>query len=147
MTEPAALITRPIRRAFPGRAEQISRARDFTRRVLGSCSVTDEAVLLVSELATNALAHTTTGDGGQFDVTIYRDETSVLIGVTDNGSDKTPAPGTLDPESETGRGLGLVELIAYRWGHCGGKHGRTVWFELKGPRGFASKGQGHCGTV
>jgi len=56
MTEPVALVTRPIRRAFPGRAEQISRARDFTKRVLGSCSVTDEAVLLVSELATNALA-------------------------------------------------------------------------------------------
>jgi len=130
MTEPVALVTRPIRRAFPGRAEQISRARDFTKRVLGSCSVTDEAVLLVSELATNALAHSTTGDGGQFDVTIYRDETSVLIGVTDNGSDKTPAPGALDSESETGRGLGLVELIAHRWGHCGGKHGRTVWFEL-----------------
>lgn len=85
---------------------------------------------LVSELATNALEHTATGDGGQFEVTIHRDETSLLIGVTDNGSDSTPAPGTLDPEAETGRGLGLVQLIAHRWGHCGGKHGRTVWFEL-----------------
>src|SRR6266568_552185 len=88
---------------------------DGSARILASCSVADEAVLLVSELATNALEHTTTGDGGQFEVTIYRDETTVLIGVTDNGSDKTPARCTLDPESETGRGLGLVELIAHRW--------------------------------
>ena len=127
------LTARPKRRAFPGRADQITLARDFTKRVLGPCPVADAAVLLVSELATNALEHTSTGNGGQFEVTIYRDETSLLIGVTDNGSGKTPAPGTLDPESETGRGLGLVELLAHRWGHCGGKHGRTVWFELIDP--------------
>jgi serine/threonine-protein kinase RsbW len=127
------LTARPKRRAFPGRADQITRARDFTKRVLGSSPVVDDAVLLVSELATNALEHTSTGNGGQFEVTIYRDKPSLLIGVTDNGSDRTPAPGTLNPESETGRGLGLVELIAHRWGHCRGKHGRTVWFELIEP--------------
>jgi hypothetical protein len=57
--------------------------------------------------------------------------TSLLIGVSDNGSVKAPEPGPLDPESETGRGLGLVDLIADRWGYCGGEHGRTVWFELR----------------
>jgi hypothetical protein len=41
-----------------------------------------------------------------------------------------PAPGNLDAASETGRGLGLVEVLSQRWGHCGGRHGRTVWFEL-----------------
>ena len=60
------LTTRPIQRTFPGRADQIARAREFTKRVLGPCPVSDEAVLLVSELATNALEHTSTGDGGQF---------------------------------------------------------------------------------
>lgn len=127
------LTARPKRRAFPGRADQITRARDFTKRALGTSPVADDAVLLVSELATNALEHTSTGNGGQFEVTIYRNETSLLIGVTDNGSAKAPEPGPLDPESETGRGLGLVELVAHRWGHCGGKHGRTVWFELIDP--------------
>ena len=83
------------------------------------------------ELATNALEHTSTGDGGQFQVTICRTGTSLLIGVSDSGSDKTPASGPLDLESETGRGLGLVELIADRWGYCGGEHGRTVWFEIQ----------------
>jgi anti-sigma regulatory factor (Ser/Thr protein kinase) len=119
-----------MQRTFPGRADQIARAREFTKRVLGRCPVTDEAVLLVSELATNALEHTSTGDGGQFQVTICRNGMSLLIGVSDNGSAKTPEPGPLDPGSETGRGLGLVELIADRWGYCGGEHGRTVWFVL-----------------
>jgi serine/threonine-protein kinase RsbW len=130
MTEPKVLTARPMQRTFPGRADQIARAREFTKRVLGACPVTDEAVLLVSELATNALEHTSTGDGGQFQVTICRNGTSLLIGVSDSGSDKTPAPGPLDPESETGRGLGLVELIAERWGYCGDQHGLTVWFEV-----------------
>jgi anti-sigma regulatory factor (Ser/Thr protein kinase) len=128
---PETLITRPKRRAFPGRPDQIAHARDFTRRVLGPCPVLDEAVLLVSELATNALEHTSTGDGGQFQVTICRNATSLLIGVSDNGSAKAPEPGPLDPESETGRGLGLVELIAERWGYCRDQHGLTVWFELQ----------------
>jgi two-component sensor histidine kinase len=91
----------------------------------------DEAVLLVSELATNALEHTATGDGGQFDVIVLRCETSLMVGVSDNGSVKIPAPCALDPESENGRGLGLVELVADRWGHCGSRSGRTIWFELR----------------
>lgn len=129
MTE-LLLTARPKQRAFPGRADQIAHARDFTKRMLGPCRMTDEAVLLVSELATNALEHTSTADGGQFRVTVCRYATSLLIGVSDNGSAKTPEPGPLDPESETGRGLGLVELIADRWGYCGGEHGRTVWFTI-----------------
>jgi serine/threonine-protein kinase RsbW len=130
MTEPLLLTARPMQRAFPGRADQIARAREFTKRVLGPCPAVDEAVLLVSELATNALEHTSTADGGQFRVMICRNATSLLIGVSDNGSAKTSEPGSLDPESETGRGLGLVELIADRWGYCGGEYGRTVWFTM-----------------
>jgi hypothetical protein len=57
-----------------------------------------------------------------------------MIAVTDNGSDKVPVCGVLDPEAEAGRGLGLVEFIAERWGHCGGPHSSTVWFELVWPK-------------
>ena len=131
MTEPRVLAARPVQRTFPGRADQIAHAREFAKRVLGPYPLADEAVLLVSELATNALEHTSTGSGGQFQVTICRTGTSLLIGVSDCGSDKTPAPGPLDPESETGRGLGLIELMAERWGYCGDQHGLTVWFELQ----------------
>jgi serine/threonine-protein kinase RsbW len=125
------LTTRPRQRVFPGRADQIARARDFTRRAIEPCPVLDEAVLLVSELATNALEHTATRNGGQFQVTVCCGDTSLTIGVSDNGSGQTPHAELPDPESENGRGLGLVELIADRWGHSGGRHGRTVWFELR----------------
>jgi anti-sigma regulatory factor (Ser/Thr protein kinase) len=131
MTQPAVLTARPQRRTFPGRPDQVALARDFTRRAVGSCPVLDEAVLLVSELATNALEHTASGLGGSFDVTVLCGQNMLMIAVTDNGSDKIPAPGGLDPASETGRGLELVSLIAARWGQRGGRHGRTVWFELR----------------
>jgi hypothetical protein len=127
----AVLMARFKRRVFPGRTEQIAQARDFTRRVLAPCPVLDEAILLASELAANAVAHTVTGSGGHFDVTIYRAETSVVIAVRDEGSDDAPAARPLDKMAEDGRGLGLVELIADRWGHCGNEHGRTIWLQLR----------------
>ena len=127
----AVLTARSKRRVFPGRTDQIAKARDFTRRVLAPCPVLDEAILLASELAANAVAHTVTGSGGHFDVTIYRAETLVGIAVRDEGSDNAPAARPLDEMAEDGRGLGLVELIADRWGHCGNEHGRTIWLQLR----------------
>jgi len=70
----------------------------------------------VSELATNALVHSASGAGGQFDVTVLGGGSAALIAVTDRGSDQVPAPREIDPEAETGRGLEFVELIADRWG-------------------------------
>jgi serine/threonine-protein kinase RsbW len=99
----------PKHRAFPGRPNQIARARDFTRRVLGPCPVLDEAILLVSELATNAVEHTATGDAGNFHVTIHQGDSSLLIAVTDDGSDNVPVPAhPSDTRTETGRGLELM---------------------------------------
>lgn len=131
MAEPAVLAVRPKRRSFPGRPDQVAVARDFISRTLGSVPVVDEAVLLVSELTTNALQHTATGAGGTFDVTVLVRDGSALIAVTDGGSERKPLAASAGPESEAGRGLGLVDIIADRWGHSGGRHGRTVWFELR----------------
>ncbi|MBO0807435.1 MAG: ATP-binding protein [Actinobacteria bacterium] len=119
---------------FPGRANQIAHARDFARRTLAACPALDDAVLLVSELATNAVEHTDTGNAGNFQVSIYQRETSLLIAIKDDGSGTSPTTCRVDALAECGRGLGLVELIANRWGHCGDERGRTVWFELRWKR-------------
>jgi two-component sensor histidine kinase len=91
----------------------------------------DEAVLLTSELCTNALQHTASGNGGSFEVTIYRAESALRVEVRDDGAATTPAIQTLDEDSEDGRGLEIVSLIADRWGQCGDEYGRTVFFELR----------------
>ena len=58
----AAAIIRPRRRVFPGSAEQVGRARQFVGQVLGECPAADDAVLLTSELVTNAVTHTAFAD-------------------------------------------------------------------------------------
>jgi serine/threonine-protein kinase RsbW len=123
-------LTRPIRRTFPGRPDQIARARDFVRRHARCCPALDDAVLLTSELCTNTVQHTATANGGTFEVTIYRAADSLRIEVRDDGAETIPVADRLDDLSEDGRGLEIVALIAHRWGQRGDAYGHTVFFEL-----------------
>ena len=126
----AAAVIRPRRRVFPGAGSQVGRARLFVGDVLDGCPVADDAVLLTSELVTNAIAHTASGMGGKVIVTVYRADTRVRVDVKDDGSDQAPVVHPVGEDRESGFGLGLVELMADRWGHCGGRRGRVVWFML-----------------
>lgn len=106
-------------------------------RALDGCPAADTSVLLTSELVTNAIRHTHTGKGGSFEIIVWRGLTAVCIAVLDSGSDEKPDlsngkanawnPG---PLGETGRGLTLVDALATRWGHEGGRGGRALWFRL-----------------
>jgi anti-sigma regulatory factor (Ser/Thr protein kinase) len=127
----AAAVIRPRRRIFPGVSSQVGRARLFVGNVLDGCPVTDEAVLLTSELVTNAIAHTASGKGGKVIVTVYRADTRIRIEVQDDGSDQAPVMHPAGEARESGFGLELVELMADRWGHRGGRRRRVVWFMLE----------------
>jgi anti-sigma regulatory factor (Ser/Thr protein kinase) len=122
---------RPKRRILPGTGEQVRQARLFVRHALGDCPVVDDAVLLVSELATNAIAHTASGHGGKYLVTVYRDQGRARVEVLDGGSDKVPEVRSREDGRESGNGLALIDRIATRWGHRGGPRQRVVWFELE----------------
>jgi serine/threonine-protein kinase RsbW len=124
-------LTLPIRRTFRGEQGQVASARDFVKRAVDGCPMLDEAVLLSSELCTNALLHTASGQGGSFDVTVFRGHDSLRVEVRDDGSENVPAIRGLDKFSEQGRGLALVDLIATRWGQNGDELGRSVFFELR----------------
>ena len=121
-------------RSFGGRSDQVAAARNFVRQALGSLPVLDEAVLLTSELCANALQHTRSGSGGTFTVTVVREADRARIEVRDGGASQVPAANASDAASERGRGLGLVEALADRWGR-GGQSGRTVFFALTWVRG------------
>jgi anti-sigma regulatory factor (Ser/Thr protein kinase) len=127
--KPGGYVVR-VRRAFRGDRDQIACVREFVREALGPVPVLDEAVLLASELSTNAITHTASSDG-TFDVTIGRRLHSVRIEVRDAGSGGVPVARPQDGMAEDGRGLGLVELLADRWGHTGDESGRSVFFELR----------------
>jgi two-component sensor histidine kinase len=109
----------------------VARARLFVGDVLDGCPAAADAVLLTSELVTNAIAHTASGRAGKVIVTVYRGDTGVRVDVLDDGSDQVPAVHPVGEARESGFGLGLVDLMADRWGHCGGRRGRVVWFMLE----------------
>ncbi len=115
---------------FTGRDDQVALARDFVRHALGPVPVVDEGVLVVSELCTNALQHTASGRGGTFEVVVHPGPRSVRVEVRDDGSGQAPTAHAVDVLAESGMGLGLVGLVADKWGHSGGRHGRSVFFEL-----------------
>ena len=100
----AVLAARPKRRVFAGSRDQVRQARDFVARVLGGCPAKDDAVLLASELATNAITHTASGDGGRFTVTVYQAGTWVRVEVHDAGSATTPAARSRAPRANPATG-------------------------------------------
>ncbi|GAV39251.1 hypothetical protein Saa2_02136 [Streptomyces acidiscabies] len=94
------------------------------------------AILLVAELATNAMRHGRL-PGRDFRIRLALDTatTTLRIEATDARPERRPpTPGTLSPasnESESGRGLLLVEGLAERWGtECGDPYTKTVWCEV-----------------
>jgi len=102
-------------------------ARHLVRSTLGAWSVPEgDSLLLVSELATNAVLHAQT----PYTVTVSTVAPArVRVAVTDDD----PAPPITNlPSSEhatCGRGMLMVLALAHRWGCEPQPGGKTVWFE------------------
>jgi anti-sigma regulatory factor (Ser/Thr protein kinase) len=103
--------------------EARGRVRDLSHH-LDSDRVED-AVLLVSELVTNAVKY---GGDGPIELLIDRPGDQLRFAVRDKGG-PGPLPEIREPgASGGGHGLRLVDTIADRWGV---EHGSTiVWFEF-----------------
>lgn len=97
------------RRTFPGHADQVGHARRWTRDVLAGCPSTQDAVLIVSELGTNAVTHTTSPD---FRVTICVDDNAVTISVRDRVTMSAPHLAGPYDNGTHGRGLAVVSQLA-----------------------------------
>ena len=113
-------MTRTVSRTFPGSQDQVAHARAFVREAILGCPLADDAILLTSELCTNALQHSRSGNGGAFEVTVCCRPGSLRIEVRDNGSASTPTRQAPESRDENGRGLEVVACLAHRWGHQGG---------------------------
>lgn len=92
-------------------------------------AVCQTAVLLVSEVVSNAVRHSTGPARAQISLASSVDPVSVRVAVTDAGEGFTPRPRDPAIVGE-GYGLDLVEKAASSWGvEVGGA--TTVWFELE----------------
>lgn len=115
--------------ALPPVPASAAEARTFVRSRLDEMSVPEppleDAVLLVSELVTNALLHA----GTDVEIRLDTDEVRVRVEVHD-GDSRHPAPRVAEPYGTHGRGLLLVERVANDWGIDRADPGKSVWFEL-----------------
>lgn len=116
-------------RTFPGHTSQVRQARYFVRAHLPNHP---DAELIVSELATNAVTHTRTGNtGGIFTATIdQRPDGTIYMEIEDQGGPATFGEPNPHHDREGGRGLHLVTALTFTWGVKGDATGRTVWAEL-----------------
>ena len=116
---------------FPARPDQVSHARQYLAQLLEGCPVADDAVLCLSELASNAVVHSRSREpGGCFTVHAQLDNNRVRVEVCDQGG-RWQSPVRTGEDEQNGRGLLIVGQLAARWG-CEGhsQSGWSVWFEL-----------------
>lgn len=133
---------------FPGVTSSVPLARAFldTCAAGGGSDFRYVFSLLGTELATNAIRHSRSGEEGQtFVLRVTRGTNGLTLVCRDGGrpthlqsAASVHAAGTLSPApmegerltAENGRGLALVDSFATTWGDNGHPSIRKVWFYL-----------------
>ncbi|MFD7897569.1 DUF6415 family natural product biosynthesis protein [Streptomyces sp. NPDC059743] len=114
----------------------VALARVELRKALadwGLSVLEDSAVLIVSELLSNARLHAQVTPEQSIETRYFRRPGGLRIEVHD-GSPKRPQRRTPDPDAPDGRGLLLVEALADEWGVAErGGPGKAVWAALSMP--------------
>ncbi|QLH24226.1 ATP-binding protein [Streptomyces sp. Rer75] len=110
----------------------VTRARRHAARVVaewGHPALSDDAALIVSELAGNAVRHGRVA-GRLFRVYLTLTKTSLRIAVADPRGERLPQPRQPSPDEKHGRGLLIVRALATRWGVRERTVGKEIWAEL-----------------
>ncbi|MGW0765713.1 SpoIIE family protein phosphatase [Streptomyces sp. NPDC002676] len=126
------MAVRPLRETWTvWRVPQaVGHARRFTRRTLRAWGVSpdtlDTALLVVSELVTNALVHT----GGQVRLDLSLVNHRLRLAVADTSPRSPVKPTSIGWEATGGRGILLVEAVSAAWGTVPVSGGKLVWADL-----------------
>ncbi|MFB7247527.1 PAS domain S-box protein [Streptomyces populi] len=132
-----SVITARAAASFEPVGRSVATARSFVRDTLqgwGFADIVDDAVVLTSELVTNAVVHA----GTSADVLCLRSDDGVRIEVADRYPEREiPLQATAvnmgSPDREGGRGLQLCAALARRWGVEYTPTHKQVWFRLDLP--------------
>jgi anti-sigma regulatory factor (Ser/Thr protein kinase) len=92
-----------------------------------------DAVIVVSELLSNAIRHARPLPGCSVQVAWALDDDAVEVAVRDGGAVTRPTPAQATVSSLGGRGLDIVEYLARTWGVRSDDGGLTVWAKLAAP--------------
>ena len=120
------------RLTLPGRPDRVREARSLVAKALGDLpSRLDDAVLMTSELVTNAVLHTNSRQpDGTVMITVLESGGGVRVEVADSGSELSAPVVRAERFSVGGLGLFLVQNLADQWGYLRNESGTTVWFWL-----------------
>jgi serine/threonine-protein kinase RsbW len=113
---------------FHGTADQVRQVRRDMARRLAGCPAANDAVLIVSELAANAVLHSTSA-GQFFTVRAELHGSYLWLEVEDCGGPRYPRPH----DGARPHGLDVVAALTGPdgWGVDGDASGRVVWARLK----------------
>ncbi|MED7828311.1 SpoIIE family protein phosphatase [Streptomyces chiangmaiensis] len=133
----SSVITARAAATFEPVGRSVATARSFVRDTLqgwGFADIVDDAVVLTSELVTNAVVHA----GTAADVLCLRSDDGVRIEVADRYPERevplqSAAVDMGHPDREGGRGLQLCAALAGRWGVEYTPTHKQVWFQLDLP--------------
>jgi PAS domain S-box-containing protein len=133
----SSVITARAAASFEPVGRSVATARSFVRDTLqgwGFADIVDDAVVLTSELVTNAVVHA----GTSADVLCLRTDEGVRVEVADRYPEREiPLQGHPvnmgSPDREGGRGLQLCAALAGRWGVEYTPTHKQVWFQLDLP--------------
>ncbi|MFD8968497.1 SpoIIE family protein phosphatase [Streptomyces sp. NPDC059568] len=134
----SSVVTARAAATFDPVGRSVATARAFVRDTLqgwGYADVVDDAVVLTSELVTNAVIHA----GTSADVLCLRTEDGVRVEVADRYPEREiPIQGAgrtfANADRENGRGLLLCAAMASRWGVEYTSTYKQVWFQLDLPQ-------------
>lgn len=122
---------------LPYAPSSVAVARQRLSTELQDCGVfsaaIDDAVLVVSELLSNALRHAHPLPSGMVRVAWLRSNEHIEVAVSDGGAATEPRAGRPTLSSLGGRGLGIVEYVAESWGVRHDPDSTTVWAILPAP--------------
>ncbi len=134
---PAASTVRAAALTLGESRVSASQARQFTTATLAHWGVGREtaepAVLVVSELVSNALLHA----AGGVELRLRRTQRQLHVDVRDRNT-RLPSRRGAEPSDEGGRGLHLVDHFCCRWGARQTDGGKSVWCEFDLPRPAAA---------
>ena len=133
----------------PGRPQYVAGARRWAQAVAAAWGAgAADTALVVSELVTNALRHTRSGQpGGTVTVVVAGAWEAVTVHVHDLGSDggQVPGPSAADPAgaglADDGWGLPIVIAVSTEWGTI-----PAAWCPVRGSGDQAAEASGGCCT-
>ncbi len=133
---------------LPCAPASVAIARDRLAADLIAAGIIDgaigDAVLVMSELLSNAIRHARPLPGASVQVAWALDDGCVEVTVSDGGAPTRPTAARATVSALGGRGLDIVDYLARTWGVRTDDSGLTVWAVLPAPPGHAGSGSGRA---